>query len=101
MPFSDDFVSRWEHIINEVSMTEVPLRCLKKIVIKLHNRRQRTVNLALLRRQGLDSDEMEAVVTRILSELGDSVVDMDFVVDIGVVAEIVQPETDKILHNLK
>lgn len=101
MPFSDDFLSRWEHIINEVSMTEVPLECLKKVIIKLEGRRQRTINLALLRRQGLDGDEMEAVLTRTLLELGDDVVDMDFVVDIGAVAELVQPETDKILHNLK
>jgi hypothetical protein len=101
MPFSDDFLDRWEHIINEVSMTEVPLECLKKVVIKLEGRRQRTINLALLRRQGLDSDEMEAVLTRTLLELGDSVVDMDFMVDVSAVAKIVQPETDKILINLK
>jgi hypothetical protein len=101
MPFSDDFLDRWEHIINEVSMTEVPLECLKKVVIKLEGRRQRTINLAVLRRQGLDSNEMEAVLTRTLLELGDSVVDMDFMVDVSAVAKIVQPETDKILINLK
>jgi len=100
MLFSDDFVSRWEHIISEVNMTEVPLRCLKKIIIKLENRKQRTVNIALLRRQGLDSNEMEAVLNRILADLGDTVVDMDFVVDITAVAEIVQPETDKILKQI-
>jgi len=81
-------------------MTEVPLRCLKKIIIKLENRKQRTVNIALLRRQGLDSNEMEAVLNRILADLGDTVVDMDFVVDITAVAEIVQPETDKILKQI-
>lgn len=101
MAFSDDFLSRWEHIINEVSMTEVPLECLKKVVIKLEGRRQRTINLAVLRKQGLDSGEMEAVMTRTLLELGDDVVDMDFVVDIPAVANLVQPETDKILSNLK
>jgi hypothetical protein len=101
MAFSDDFLSRWEHIINEVNMTEVPLECLKKVVIKLEGRRQRTINLAMLRRQGLDSEEMEAVMTRTLLELGDDVVDMDFVVDIPAVANLVQPETDKILSNLK
>lgn len=101
MAFSDDFLSRWEHIINEVNMTEVPLECLKKVVIKLEGRRQRTINLAMLRRQGLDSEEMEAVMTRTLLEFGDDVVDMDFVVDIPAVANLVQPETDKILSNLK
>jgi hypothetical protein len=34
-------------------------------------------------------------------ELGYSVVDMDFMVDVSAVAKIVQPETDKILINLK
>jgi hypothetical protein len=101
MPFSDEFLAMWEHIIEEVHKTEVPLECIKKVVIKLHGKRQKTINLQTLRRQGLDSEELETVLTRTLLELDDQVRDVEFLVDIGAVAELVQPETDKLLNNIK
>jgi hypothetical protein len=100
MPFSDEFLDRWEHIINEVSMTEVPLECIKKVVIKIDGRKQKTINLQTLRRQGLDTDQIEIALNRTLTELGDSVRDVDFVVDVSAVANMVQPETDKLLKDL-
>lgn len=100
MLFSDEFLDKWEHIINEVSKTEVPLECIKKVVIKMYGNRQKTINLHTLRKQGLDLAEMETVLTRTLTELGEQVRDVDFVVDVSAVAEIVQPATDKLLNGL-
>jgi hypothetical protein len=100
MLFSDEFLLKWEHIIAEVTKTEVPLECIKKVVIKLHGKKQRTINLATLKRQGLDIEEVEVILSRTLSELGDEVRDIDFVVDVTEVAKIVQPETDKLLKDL-
>ena len=100
MQFSDEFIQRWEHIIDEVNKTEIPLECIKKVVIRLHGKKQRTINLATLRKQGLDSDELEIILTRTLTELGDEVKDIDFVVDVSEVAKILQPETDKLLNGL-
>jgi hypothetical protein len=53
-----------------------------------------------LRRQGLDLEELEMVLTRTLTELGDTVRDIDFVVDVTEVAKLVQPETDKLLKDI-
>jgi hypothetical protein len=100
MPFSDEFLEQWEHIISEVTKTEVPLECIKKVVIRLVGKKQRTINLATLKRQGLDMEEVEIVLTRTLTELGDQVRDIDFVVDVTEVAKMVQPETDKLLKDL-
>lgn len=100
MLFSDEFLAKWEHIINEVHKTDVPLDCIKKVVIKLAGRKQRTINLHTLRKQGLEFEEIEIVLTRTLNELGNEVRDLDFVVDARSVAEIVQPETDKLLRKL-
>jgi len=100
MSFSDEFLEQWEHIIDEVTKTEVPLECIKKVVIRLNNKRQRTINLAVLRKQGLDLEEIEIVLSRTLTELGDQVRDLDFVVDVSKVAKMVQPETDKLLKDL-
>jgi hypothetical protein len=100
MPFSDEFIQQWEHIIEEVNKTEVPLECIKKVVIRLNDRKQKTINLSTLKRQGLDLEELETVLTRTLTELGDTVRDVDFVVDVSEVAKLVQPETDKLLKDL-
>jgi hypothetical protein len=45
-------------------------------------------------------DEIEHVLTRTLAEFEDQIRDVDFVVDIAAVAQIVQPETDKLLNGL-
>ena len=100
MQFSDEFLERWEHIIDDVDITDVPLECIKKVVVKLYGKRQRTINLDLLRRQGLDIDEIETVMSRTLADLGEAVRDVDFILDVGAIATIVQPETDKLLKDL-
>ncbi len=100
MQFSEDALNKWENIINEVNKTEVPLECIKKVVVKLAGKRQHTINLHTLRKQGLDIEEIEVILTRKLAELSDDIRDLDFVVDIVAVAEIVQPETDKLLNGL-
>ena len=97
MQFSEEFLEKWEHIVNEVNKTNVPLECIKKIVVKLHGKKQRTINLQLLKKQGLDGDELETVVSRILEGLGEQVYDLNFVVDVIEVAKLIQPETDKLL----
>ena len=101
MQFSDEFLAKWEHIIDEVHKTEVPLECIKKVIIKLHGKKQKTVNLSTLKRQGLDIEEVEIILTRTLTELGEEVRDLEFVVDVTEVAKMIQPETDKLLQNLK
>ena len=100
MQFSDEFLNKWEHLVAEVNKTEVPLECIKKVIVRLEGKKQRTINLHVLRKQGLDFEEIEMVLTRTLAEFGDQVRDLDFVVDIVAVAEIVQPETDKLLKDL-
>ena len=100
MQFSEEFLEKWEHIVNEVNKTNVPLECIKKIVVRLHGKKQRTINLQLLKKQGLDGDELETVVSRILEGLGEQVYDLNFVVDVIEVAKLIQPETDKLLTGL-
>ena len=100
MQLSDEFLEQWDHIISGVDKTEVPLECINKIVIRLQGGRQKTINLARLKRDGFDLEEIESVLTRNLVELGDQVRDIDFLVDVNAVARLVQPETDKLLKDL-
>ena len=101
MPFSDEFLAKWEHLIDEVTKTQIPLECIKKVVIRQRGGKQKTINMQTLRRQGLDSEELEIIVGRTLSEIEADLHTVNFIVDAAAVAEIVQPETDKILTKLK
>jgi hypothetical protein len=96
----DDLVDQWEIIVQEVNKTDVPLECIKKIVIKLNSGKQRTINIHTLVKQGLQIEDIEALVSRTFSEMDAEIKDVDFVVDIKSVAALVQPETDKILGKL-
>lgn len=100
MQYSEELLAKWEHIVQEVNKTEVPVECIKKVIIKLAGKRQKTINLSLLRRQGLDSNDIETLLTRTLAGFGDMVRDIDFVLDVAVVAELIQPQTDELLNGL-
>jgi cupin superfamily acireductone dioxygenase involved in methionine salvage len=100
MQLNDDFLDQWEHIIATVNKTDVPLECIKKVVIKLKGGRQKTINVDTLQRQGLSLEEAETMLTRYFQEHDHEIYDVDFVVDITAVANLVQPETDKLLGKL-
>ena len=100
MQHNDDFLIQWEHIVAEVNKTDIPLECIKKVVVKLAGNRQKTINVHSLLRQGLDLAEVETTLTRFLTEHEHEIRDVDFVVDISSVANLIQPETDKLLGKL-
>jgi hypothetical protein len=100
MQHTDDFISRWELILADVNKTDVPLECIKKVVIKLAGGRQKTINIHTLLKQGLDLEEVENMLTRYFGENDHQIRDVDFVVDVTAVANLVQPETDKLLGKI-
>ncbi len=100
MQLNDDFLDQWEVIINEVNKTDVPLECIKKVIIKLQGGRQRTVNLHTLLNPGLDLQECEVMLTRLFNDLDSEIKDVEFVVDISAVARLVQPVTDQLLGKI-
>lgn len=99
MHLSDDVLDQWEIIINEVDKDNVPLECIKKMVLRLPGGKQKTINIHSLVKQGLEFEEIANFVSRSMEDL--SPIDIDFVVDIRSVAMLIQPETDKILGKLK
>jgi hypothetical protein len=97
---TDRLMEQWESIVAEVNKTDVPLECIKKIVFKLTNGRQRTINIHTLIKQGLNLEDLEQVVNRTFGELDTEIKDVEFIVDIKSVVALVQPETDKLLGKL-
>jgi len=100
MQLNLDYLDQWEHILADVVKTDVPLECIKKVVIKLQGGKQKTINIHTLQKQGMELEEVESMLTRFFSENDHQIRDVDFVVDINSVANLVQPETDKLLGKL-
>jgi len=97
---SPEFHEKWEHILEDVEKSKIPIQFLKKLVIKLEGRKQHTVNVQTLLKQGLEPEEIEEVVNRKLYELDEDITNIEFILNVESIAETVQPETDKLLGKL-
>lgn len=98
---SPEFLKQWEHIIDDVDKQKIPVEFIKKLVIKLQGKRQQTINIKKFLDQGLTPDQVEEAVSRKLFECDDEILRVEFVLDVESIAQTVQPETDKLLRNVK
>jgi hypothetical protein len=100
---SPEFIQKWEHILEDVEKQKIPIEFIKKLIIKLEGyegKKQQTINIERLLSQGLEPDQVEDAVSKKLHELDDFIVSVEFVLNVQSIAEIVQPETDKLLNKL-
>lgn len=97
---SPEFLNKWEHILEDVDKNKIPIQFIKKLVIKLNGKKQHTINIAKLIEQGLEPDQIEDVLSRKLQEMEQSIVSMEFVLNVQSIADTVQPETDRLLNKL-
>jgi len=97
---SPEFIQKWEKLLDGVEKQTIPVEFLKKLIVKLHGKRQRTINIERLLKQGLESDQIEEFLSRKLTELDDEMVGIEFILNVKSIADTVQPETDKLLNKL-
>jgi hypothetical protein len=95
---SPEFIKQWEHIIGDVDKQKIPIEFVSKLIIKLKTKRQQTINVKKFLQQGLDPEQIEAAISRKLSEIDHLISGVEFVLNIESIAETVQPETDKLLR---
>lgn len=97
---SPEFVAKWEHILEDVEKQKIPVQFIRKIILKLQGKRQHTINIEKFLNQGLEPDQIEEAVGRKLAELDNLIVTVEFVLNVEVIAGMVQPETDRLLGRL-
>ncbi len=95
-----DYIRKWEHILEDVEKSKVPIQFIKKIVVKMVGKKQHTINIYNLLKQGLEPEEVEDVVSRKLNELDPLITSFEFILNVESIAQTVQPETDKLLGKL-
>ena len=97
---SPEFIEKWEHILEDVDKHKIPVEFIKKLIVKLNGKKQHTINIEKFLNQGVEPEQIEDIVSRKLQELDDSIVGVEFILNVQNIADAVQPETDKILGNL-
>jgi hypothetical protein len=97
---SPEFIQKWENLLQDVDKQKVPIEFIKKIILRLQGKRQRTINIEKLLYQGLDPDHVEDIISRKIIDLDDEVIGIEFVLNVQSIADVVQPETDKLLNGL-
>jgi hypothetical protein len=97
---SPELFEKWEHLIQDVSKEKIPVEFIKKLIVKLSGRRQRTINIQSMLSQGLSSEEIEEEIAAKLEEFDADMLSIEFILDIESIAETVQPETDNLLRGL-
>ena len=97
---SPEFIEKWERLLEDVDKQKIPVEFIKKIILKLRGRKQHTINIQRLLEQGLYPDDIEDAISNKLIELDELVIAIEFILNVESIAEIVQPETDRILNGL-
>lgn len=97
---SPEFYKKWSHILEDVDKHAIPVEFIKKLVVKLEERKQQTINIEKMWKQGLSSEEIEEHISNKLHDLDDSIVSIEFVLNIESIAGVVQPETEKLLSKM-
>ena len=97
---SPEFIQKWERLLEGVDKQKVPVEFIKKLVLRLEGKRQKTINIERFLDQGLEPDEIEDAISRQLIKLDDEVIGIEFVLNVKSIADTVQPETDHLLRGL-
>ena len=95
-------LDKWKKVIESIDQDMIPIDVVKKVVFKLEDGKQKTINLSTLRKQGLDVEDIEVVVNKNMTTITDrGIVKLDFVVDVGAVADRIEPLTKRYLDKWK
>jgi hypothetical protein len=97
---SPEFFDKWEHILEDVEKSKIPIQFLKKLVIKLKGKKQYTINIQALFKQGFEAEQVEDAVNKKLCELDEDIVNIEFILNVESIADMVQPQTDRLLSGL-
>ena len=90
----------WRDILKEVEKKEVPVHLLHRLVVHLKDGTEVDIDIKQILSEGANPDDIERRVQKRLDDLEQYIANVDFYVDVDMVEQVIQPETDRILSNL-
>jgi hypothetical protein len=95
--FSDEFYSRWQHLLEDIDMSEIPLPFIKEITANLAGGGTIDFNISEMIAKNMTTDEIEQVIQEFLDSEDYDVVNLEFHINVRKVADEVTHRTAKIL----
>jgi len=90
----------WEQILREVDKNEIPITVLQSIKVNLTDGTVVDIPIRNMINDGHLPNQIQDKLNRQLDELTNYIEDIDFFVDVDVLAKTVQPLTDSILRRI-
>jgi thymidylate synthase (FAD) len=94
MQLKVELVDQWKALVGGVDKDYIPVAYVKKVLFKLKSGKRQSINLVKLRREGVDVEDIEHIISKKMTTLNNEIANMEFVIDIDAVAEHVQPLTN-------
>lgn len=90
----------WQDIVKGVDKKEVPVDILQRIIVRLVDGTDLSIDIKQLLDDGNPPEEIEELLNNKFQDLDEYIENVDFFIDIDKVVDTVQPETDKVLKDL-
>lgn len=95
--FSNEFHSKWEHLINDVEVSDVPMRFIKEVVVYFESGDTVEFDIGAMLDSGNPAEIIEEEIESFLSANDAYIDNVDFHINIPAVADEVSDKTNKLL----
>lgn len=97
--FSDDFYHRWQHLLKDIEVEEIPTKFVKDVTVSLKDSEPQRFNLLEMFEKKMSVKKIESVIQKFLNENESRVLGVDFNLNLHAISEAVTKKVSKILGN--
>ena len=90
----------WEDILSEIDKEHIPFDVVKEISLQLLDGHTQSINVGLLRENGLGIEDLELYVSSAMVDAKDELRGLEFVIDVELVQDYIHPITYNLLRTL-
>ena len=96
--FSDEFYERWDHLISDVEITDVPMRFIKEVNILFNDGNTVVFDVQQMLLNDKPGD-IEECIEVFLDDQAEDIQTVDFHINVGALASEVETKTNRLLDN--
>lgn len=95
--FSDEFYDRWQHLLEDIEMNDIPLQFVREIAVNMKDGEVISFNISKMIRDRLKTRDIEQAIEEFLEHHDDEIGNVNFHINVQAVAEEVTDRVSKIL----
>lgn len=95
--FSDDFYERWEHLMSDIEISDVPMRFIREVNIVFDNDNETIFDVVELINNGYAVEDIERTIEEFLEIHDEDISRVDFHLNLIALSEEVGAKTNRLL----